>query len=122
MANKITGIAQDFGEAYRLLVAALDCFELHLEENKADRKALGNCGNTLLALGELKVRTGTVCAYPYRNGFLARWKWHVSSLGFFIFVCAQSQLPFVLIRCEWQIVCPECKEIVLAETLRHNSS
>lgn len=55
MANLIIGIAQDFGEAYRLLGAALDCFELHLEGDKTDIKALGNCGNTLLALGELKV-------------------------------------------------------------------
>jgi len=47
---------QDFGEAYRYLVDALDQFESILEVDPANVQCLGNCGNTLLALGELKLR------------------------------------------------------------------
>ncbi|GMH43891.1 hypothetical protein BSKO_11825 [Bryopsis sp. KO-2023] len=46
----------DFGDAYRLLCEALDCFESKLGEDPGNVKALGNCGNALLALGELKVQ------------------------------------------------------------------
>eukprot|EP00210_Caulerpa_lentillifera_P009356 g8920.t1 len=48
-------LEHDFGESYKYLARALQQFESILEVDLFNVRCLGNCGNTLLALGELKI-------------------------------------------------------------------
>eukprot|EP00803_Ostreobium_quekettii_P008211 evm.model.scf_2401.2 EVM.evm.TU.scf_2401.2 scf_2401:16389-24003(+) len=49
-------VQYDFGQAHQLLYNALGCFEEILEGAPENLVALGNSGNALLALGDLKVK------------------------------------------------------------------